>query len=179
MEVNARMFPRKEELVPSVAELPTCQNTLHACAPPRRLTLLLDAVTSVDAIWKMKTPLGSACASSVRVPVIWNVPDAELYTPGTSVCPPSCVAIVVTGVRPAASLYAVTRSFLAPWVTASPAWFVPVSVTQSAAGQGVNPVSLAVGNVPTSPVIVVAPVFVRPEPPRTAKLSAVPRPTGG
>ncbi len=30
MEVRARMFPLKKELVPMVAELPTCQNTLHA-----------------------------------------------------------------------------------------------------------------------------------------------------
>jgi hypothetical protein len=78
MDVSARMFPLKVEPVPSVAELPTCQKTLQACAPPRRLTLLLDAVMSVDAIWKMKTPLGSPWASSVRVPVIWNVPAAEL-----------------------------------------------------------------------------------------------------
>ncbi len=78
MDVDARMFPLKVELVPSVAELPTCQKTLQACALPRRLTLLLDAVMSVDAILKTKTPLGLAWASSVRVPVIWNVPDREL-----------------------------------------------------------------------------------------------------
>ena len=75
MDANARMFPMKVEVVPSVAELPTCQKTLQACAPPRRLTLLLDAVMSVVAIWKMKTPLGSPWASSVRVPVIPNVPE--------------------------------------------------------------------------------------------------------
>jgi len=33
MEVRARMLPRKLELVPSVAELPTCQKTLQAWAP--------------------------------------------------------------------------------------------------------------------------------------------------
>jgi hypothetical protein len=64
--------------VPSVAELPTCQKTLQADAPPRRLTLLLDAVTSVAAIWKMKTALESPWASRVSVPVIWKVPDADL-----------------------------------------------------------------------------------------------------
>src|SRR5512132_1306228 len=78
MEVNARMLPVKVEFVPSVAELPTCQKTLQADASPSRLTLLLDAVMSVAAIWKMKTPLGSPWASSVSVPVIWNVPDSEL-----------------------------------------------------------------------------------------------------
>jgi hypothetical protein len=41
-----------------------------------------------------------------------------------------------------------------------------------------NPDSAGSGKVPTSPVIVVGPVFVMPVPPSTAKLSAVPRPTG-
>src|SRR5688572_27988817 len=39
------------------------------------------------------------------------------------------------------------------------------------------PVSDGVGNVPMSPLIVVAPVLVMPEPASTAKLSAVPRGT--
>jgi hypothetical protein len=53
-------------------------------------------------------------------------------------------------------------------VTASPAWFVPAIVTLA------NPVSDVVGNVPTSPVIVVVPVLVIPAPAKTAKLVAVP-----
>ena len=69
MEVRARMLPRKVEFVPSVAELPTCQNTLHAWAPLIRATLLPEAVTRVEAIWKMNTALGSPWASSVTVPV--------------------------------------------------------------------------------------------------------------
>ncbi len=47
-EVSARMLPTKVVLVPSVAELPTCQNTLQAWAPLIRLTVLLGAVISVD-----------------------------------------------------------------------------------------------------------------------------------
>ena len=58
-------------------------------------------------------------------------------------------------------------------MTASPIWFVPISVTEP------KPVSVVVGKVPTSPVIVVGPVLVIPEPARTAKLPAVPRFTGG
>ncbi|MEY9943700.1 hypothetical protein ABH937_000756 [Kitasatospora sp. GAS1066B] len=69
MEVRARMLPLKKELVPMVAELPTCQNTLQACAPLMRLTLLAEPVIRVEAIWKMKTALGSPWASSVTVPV--------------------------------------------------------------------------------------------------------------
>jgi len=53
-------------------------------------------------------------------------------------------------------------------------WLAPVSVTQSAAGQAANPVSAGVGEDPTSPLIVVAPVLVIPEPDSTAKLPAVP-----
>ena len=37
-EAWARMVPLKIELVPRVAELPTCQKTLAACAPFRRIT---------------------------------------------------------------------------------------------------------------------------------------------
>src|SRR5579862_5464451 len=40
------------------------------------------------------------------------------------------------------------------------------------------PVSEVVGKVPMSPLTVVGPVFVIPAPARTAKLPAVPRPTG-
>ena len=69
IEVKARMVPLKVEPVPSVAELPTCQKMLHDWVPLMRLTLLPDAVVSVEPIWKMKTALGSPWALSVRVPV--------------------------------------------------------------------------------------------------------------
>ena len=36
--VYASMFPLKTEVVPSVAELPTCQKMLRAWAPPARIT---------------------------------------------------------------------------------------------------------------------------------------------
>src|SRR5580765_3248255 len=68
MEAKASMFPLKTEVVPRVAELPTCQKTLAALAPPLRITWRPKVVVSVDAIWKMKTALGSPCASSVRSP---------------------------------------------------------------------------------------------------------------
>ena len=51
------------------------------------------------------------------------------------------------------------------------AWFVPVIVRLPL------PVIEVVGNVPMSPTSVVGPVLVMPAPARTAKLSAVPRPT--
>ena len=69
IDVRARMLPTKFENVPKVAELPTCQNTLHARAPPMRATRLAVAVVSVDPAWKTKTALGSPCASRVSVPV--------------------------------------------------------------------------------------------------------------
>lgn len=50
IDVNASMLPWNEDPVPSVAELPTCQNTLHARAPFMRATLLPDAVMSVEAV---------------------------------------------------------------------------------------------------------------------------------
>jgi hypothetical protein len=38
IEVKARMLPTKCDDAPSVAELPTCQKTLQACALPMRFT---------------------------------------------------------------------------------------------------------------------------------------------
>ncbi len=77
MLVNARMVPTKVEPVPSVAELPTCQNTLQDWAPLIRLTKLLDAVVRVEPAWKTQTELGSPCPSSVSCPVS-PIEEAEL-----------------------------------------------------------------------------------------------------
>ena len=62
-------MPAKVVVVPRVAELPTCQNTPHACPPLMNATRELLAVVSVVPIWKMKTELGSPKALSVSVPV--------------------------------------------------------------------------------------------------------------
>ena len=73
MDSDARTVPIRCEPVPSVAELPTCQNTLQAWPPPSTMTALFDAVMRVDAVWKMNTALGSPWVSSVKVPVIPRV----------------------------------------------------------------------------------------------------------
>ena len=39
IEAKARMFPLNTEPVPNVAELPTCQKTFAAWAPPVKITL--------------------------------------------------------------------------------------------------------------------------------------------
>jgi hypothetical protein len=48
-EVDARIEPAKFVVVPKVAELPTCQNTLHACAPFSSATVADDAVVNDEA----------------------------------------------------------------------------------------------------------------------------------
>jgi hypothetical protein len=68
MDAKAMMVPTKRVPVPSVAEEPTCQKTLQACAPPASRTLVLEPVISVEPIWKMNTALGSPWASSVTLP---------------------------------------------------------------------------------------------------------------
>lgn len=68
IEVNAMIVPTNVDPTPSVAELPTTQNTLHAWAPLTRDTVLLGAVIRVDAAWKMKTAPASPWASRVSVP---------------------------------------------------------------------------------------------------------------
>ena len=50
MDCIAITVPLKTEVVPKVAELPTCQKILVARAPPLRITLRPDVVVSVDAI---------------------------------------------------------------------------------------------------------------------------------
>ncbi len=49
-EVSANMVPAKFVVVPRVAELPTCQKTLHACAPFSNTTLLDEAVVRVEPL---------------------------------------------------------------------------------------------------------------------------------
>jgi len=75
MEENASIFPEKAALVPTVAELPTCQKTLEAWAPLIKDTTLLFAAVSVLAIWKINWAFGLPPALSVTVPVI---PSEEL-----------------------------------------------------------------------------------------------------
>lgn len=69
MEVVANIFPTKFVCVPSVAELPIVQYTLHACAPLINNTCELEAVVSVEPIWNTQTLFGLPCASRVRSPV--------------------------------------------------------------------------------------------------------------
>ena len=76
MLVSAITVPTKLVPVPRVAELPTCQYTLQAWAPPMSATVLLLAVIRVEPAWKMKTAAGSPWASRVTVPLRDMAPDA-------------------------------------------------------------------------------------------------------
>ena len=55
MEACAKIVPTNTDDVFSVAELPTCQNTLQRLAPLIKVTELYVAATSVDGIWKINT----------------------------------------------------------------------------------------------------------------------------
>jgi hypothetical protein len=59
MLAKAITVPTKRVPVPSVADDPTCQNTLHACAPLTRETVVFEPVINVEPIWNMNTALGS------------------------------------------------------------------------------------------------------------------------
>jgi len=78
IDSSARMVPLKREPAAMVAELPIFQKTLQKLPPLTMLTLLPTAVTRVDAVWKIQTAAGSPCASSVSVPVIPKVPEADV-----------------------------------------------------------------------------------------------------
>jgi hypothetical protein len=70
IDVKARILPAKTAAVPSEDEEPTCQNTLHACAP--LMSIIDDAVAAVrvDPIWNTKRASGLFCPSSTSVPVM-------------------------------------------------------------------------------------------------------------
>jgi hypothetical protein len=76
IDCNARMLPAKVEPVSSVADEPTCQNTLHGWPPLITRTLEAGAVISVVAV--LKTNAASGFPFKVSVPVMPNVPDVEL-----------------------------------------------------------------------------------------------------
>src|ERR1035437_5063291 len=69
MDVEAMIVPTKVEPTPRVAELVTCQKTLHELAPRMRFTELPDAVMKDEVVWMIQTELGSFWPSSVTVPV--------------------------------------------------------------------------------------------------------------
>ena len=74
----ARIVPLKFDPAPSVAALPTFQKTLQACAPRMNVTLPVPPVMSVEAVWKMKVASALFSPSRTSVPVMPNVPAAEL-----------------------------------------------------------------------------------------------------
>lgn len=76
-DICAITVPTKVLVVPIVAELPTCQNTLHACAPFIRLTVLADAVVRVEPAWNINTAFALFWPSNIKVPVS-PIDDAEL-----------------------------------------------------------------------------------------------------
>jgi hypothetical protein len=77
IEILASTDPTKEELVPKDADVPTCQKTLQAWAPPVKIIELAVAVVSVEAVLKINTALASPPASRVKVPVTPNFPSFD------------------------------------------------------------------------------------------------------
>ena len=57
-DVFARTVPMNTVLVPRVAELVTCQNTLQASAPLIKAMALAGAVVSDEAAWKTNAASG-------------------------------------------------------------------------------------------------------------------------
>ena len=165
------MVPAKVERTPRVAELPTCQKTLHELAPLMSCTVLVDAVVRVVGTWKTQTEVGSFWPSSVRIPVT-PIELGALYTPGARDNPPMSAGSNDVDGSPAAASYAAVT---ATWAAAAVAsvWIVPPLTVP-----GGNPVTEEPGETPRLPVTTVPPVFVTAEPARTANGAAAPRSTG-
>ena len=69
MLVRARILPANEVLVPKVAELPICQNTVSSKTGTTKLTAELLAVVRALPIWKTNIAFGLLRLFSVNVPV--------------------------------------------------------------------------------------------------------------
>jgi hypothetical protein len=108
---SASIVPWNCAVVPNVAELPTCQKTLQAVAPPEMRTFVPEPIVSVLAAWKTHTEL--ALPARVRVPLLANDNAPPEYTPGVKERPLNSLSPDVVGVSPAATLNAVVRSLWA------------------------------------------------------------------
>lgn len=151
IEAPARIFPERELLAPSVAEVPTCQKTLHGRPPPVIRTLEPAAVMRVVPVWKYHASLAEPVPARVKIPVMAaDVP--KLYVPGAKLVPPRSPVRTVAPLRPNRVLYAEVAS-LSAVVVSLPMNLVPVI------RPGGNPV-MEVPAVPISPVMIVGPVLV-------------------
>jgi hypothetical protein len=125
-DAYARIVPCTVEVVPIVAELPTCQKTFPACAPFERMTARPEVVVSADATWKTKTPLGLPPPLKVRSPEEIASEEVDLYSPGVRVCPPMFPATLTAQFeRPAASLNATVVAALASEAAVLATFLVP------------------------------------------------------
>ena len=158
-------LPTNTDPDPSVAELPTCQNTLHACAPLMSVTVLDDPVIRLESVWKMNTELASPAPSSTNGPVRPSAPLlGPAYTPPCRVRLARSAVVVASRGRPAASTYAAVRSAWACWAAALVVSVVPGGSTMP----GGKPVIDGPGQRPRLLSRMLPPVFVTVEPPRTA-----------
>ena len=174
IDCMARIVPLKTEVVPNVADVPTCQKILAADAPLVRNTLRPAVVVNVDAIWMMKTEFTFPFPSKVTSPEETASDDVDLYRPGVKVIPPMFPdkVTISVAVLPAASLYAAVRSSLAWVAIASLICCVPTRIPG-----GKPPIDVP-GLKPISPVICVAPVLLIAEPARMASVAFAPIATG-
>ena len=178
IDACAMTVPTKSVPVPRVAELPTCQNTLHGLAPLISETLLFEPVMRVDPAWKMKTAAELPCASSVRGrdPVSPSV--SPLYRPAYRVVPPSSTGTNSGPDLLAASVYATCRAAFAFNARSFLSSITPLVIWPCS-----SPLTLegfpSPGLTPTEPLITDPPASVTVEPARIAYGSAAPRPTVG
>ena len=69
MDIAATRTPTKVVVVPSVAEEPTCQKTLHGNAPSTKVMVAAEAVVRVEPILKIKSVVELLDPLRMSVPV--------------------------------------------------------------------------------------------------------------
>ena len=172
IDVRARMLPTNWLPVPIVAELPTCQKTLQACAPP----ISVDDAAGADGQGRaglededgVRVALGvegqgAAQPERARGGVDPGRQRATGEVGGDRRRRASPGGVVVGGGEVALAPAAATPSVM---------WIVPAMTIP-----GGKPVTADPGSRPTLPLMTLGPVLVTVLPARTAKVPSVPSPT--
>src|SRR5450759_3109305 len=103
MDSNAITVPLKTEVVPKVAELPTCQKILDASAPPLRITLRPDVV--------VRSPLAVVSLAASGTEPAGKVPPTVYIVPVTSVKPKPVMNDPAAGLNPISPVTADVGTF--------------------------------------------------------------------
>lgn len=171
IEVNAIRLPIRTELLPRLADVPTCQKTLLALAIPARTTREKLPVVKMSVINIQISAAFTALSVTVLDAERVKPPDPDRYTPAPNVTPPNSESIsraLPTAREETSCWYA--RLAEARAVTTT--WILPVYTEPVTHIPGGKPVTEFEVNAPTDRADTLSPKLETPNSARTLKLDA-------